>query len=65
MKVIAGSWLIASVYIDRTMAKSSTIFAMFGSNSDTHAPVFPCCANLNFDGAIGNRLCPDVIVVRR
>ena len=65
MKVIAGSWLIASVCIDRTIAKSSTIFAIFGSNSDTHAPFFPCCANLNFEGAIGNRLWPDVIVVNR
>ena len=28
-------------------------------------PDLPCCANLNFDGAIGKRLWPQVIVVSR
>ena len=36
--VIAGSWLIASVCIDLTKHRSSTIFAVCGSSSLTHAP---------------------------
>ena len=44
---------------------SSTIFAVCGSSSVTHMPLLPCCANLYFDGAIGNRAWPEVIVVSR
>src|SRR4051812_46219362 len=63
--VMAGTWLIASVCIDRTMAISSTIFAVCGSSSETHAPLLPYCWNLKTDGAMGNRVCPEVMVVRR
>ena len=65
MYVTAGSWLIASVWTVFTMARSSTIFAVHGSSSLTHAPLLPCCLNLYFDGAIGNRDCPLVMVVSR
>ena len=44
---------------------SSAMLAVWGSSSLTHIPLLPCCANLNRDGAIGNRVCPDVIVVSR
>ena len=44
---------------------SSTIFAVYGSSSLTHMPHWPCCSNLYFDGAIGNRAWPEVIVVSR
>ena len=37
--VIAGSWLIASVYIERTMQRSSTTLAVCGSSSLTQAPL--------------------------
>ena len=63
--VIAGSWLIASVCIDRMKHMSSTIRAVWGSSSQTHMPLLPCRANLYFDGAIGNRFWPEVIVVSR
>ena len=33
--------------------RSSAIFAVCGSNSLTHAPDLPCCANLNIDGTTG------------
>ena len=36
-----------------------------GSSSLTHMPHWPCWANLYFDGAIGNRAWPEVIVVSR
>src|SRR3954467_13038121 len=54
MKLIAGSWLIASVFIVRMKHMSSTIRAVYGSSSETHMPPDPCCRNLYFDGAIGN-----------
>ena len=41
MNVMAGSWLIASVYIDRMKQSSSTIPAVWGSSSLTHAPLWP------------------------
>src|SRR5215472_1909072 len=65
MYVMAGSWLMASVCIERTKHMSSTIFAVHGKSSLTHMPDLPCWANLYFDGAIGNRACPLVMVVRR
>ncbi len=65
MYVTAGSWLIASVQMLLTTARSSTIFAVHGSNSLTHRPHLPCRANLYFDGAMGKRVCPLVMVVRR
>ena len=63
--VQAGSWLIALVCTLRTIARSSTSLAVHGSSSLTHAPLFPCCAHLNSDGATGNRAWPLVIVVMR
>ena len=44
---------------------SSTILRVYGSSSQTHMPDLPCWPNLNFDGAIGNRLWPEVMVVSR
>ena len=44
---------------------SSAMLAVWGSNSLTHIPLLPCWENLNFDGAIGKRVCPEVIVVSR
>ncbi len=41
MKVIAGSWLIASVYIVLMTVMSSTIFAVCGRSSLTHVPACP------------------------
>ena len=64
-KVTAGSWLIASVCIDRTMQSSSTIFAVCGSRSLTQAPDRPCCAKSNCDPAIGNERWNAVIPVSR
>ena len=63
--VQAGSWLMALVWTERTMAMSSTSFAVHGSKSLTHAPLRPCCANLKIEGATGNLACPLVIVVMR
>ena len=64
-KVIAGSWLMASVCIDLTRQMSSTICAVCGSNSLSQAPQRPCWANLKIDGATGRLFCPEVIVVIR
>ena len=55
---MAGSWLIASVFMLRMKHMSSTILAVYGSSSLTHMPHLPCWANLNFDGAIGKRAWP-------
>ena len=63
--VIAGSWLIASVYIERTMHRSSTILAVCGNRSLTQAPHWPCCWNGKIDGTSGNVDWPEVIVVSR
>jgi len=65
MYEIAGSWLMASVCMLRMKHMSSTMFAVFGRSSDTHIPDLPWRANLYFEGAIGNRFCPEVIVVSR
>ena len=56
---------MASVCMDRTKHKSSTIFAVHGSSSETHMPFLPCCVNLYLEGAMGSRFCPLVIVVIR
>ena len=56
---------MASVCMLRMKHMSSTILAVYGSSSQTHMPHWPCWANLNFDGAIGNRFWPEVIVVSR
>ncbi len=65
MYVVAGSWLIASVFIDLMTAMSSTIFATLGINSLTHRPHWPCWANLNIGAAQGNDFWPDVMPVMR
>jgi hypothetical protein len=65
MYVIAGSWLIASVFMLRIKHMSSAILAFHGNSSLSHMPHSPCWANLNFDGAIGKRAWPLVIVVSR
>ena len=49
MNVIAGSWLIASVFIVLMTVMSSTIFAVCGSSSLTQVPDWPCCANSNIE----------------
>ena len=65
MKVMAGSWLMASVCMVRMKHMSSTIFAVHGSSSHTSMRHWPYFANLNFDGAMGKRAWPLVMVVRR
>ncbi len=64
-KVIAGSWLIASVCIERMMQMSSTMLAVCGKSSLSDAPLWPCRANLKIDGATGKLFWPEVIVVIR
>ncbi len=49
MKACAGSWLICSVCIDRTMHRSSAIPAMWGNRSEISWPDAPCLANLAID----------------
>ena len=44
---------------------SSTISAVCGRSSLSHAPLWPCCVNLKIDGATGKLFCPEVIVVIR
>ncbi len=56
---------MALVWTVFTRAISSTTLAVCGSSSLTHVPHWPCRANLNFDGATGNRDWPLVIVVIR
>jgi hypothetical protein len=65
--VIAGSWLIASVCIERTTHSSDATVPSCGRSSLNHSPSarFLCSANLNMDGATGNRVCPLVMPVRR
>ncbi len=53
-KVIAGSWLIASVNIDRTTHNWSMILAVCGSRSDTHVPLLPYWSNPNCEPASGS-----------
>src|SRR6266545_2478051 len=52
--VMAGSWLMASVCKLLMKHKSSTTFAVCGSNSLTHAPHRPCRAHLKIDPASGS-----------
>ena len=40
--VIAGSWLIASVCIERIKQMSSTILAVCGRARSATAPLWPC-----------------------
>ena len=52
--MIAGSWLMACVYIDLMKHKSSATPAVCGNSSLSHAADWPCCWNLNTDPASGN-----------
>ena len=65
MKVMPGSWLIASVCIDRMIAMSFAMLAVCGRSSENQAPFPPCWENSKTDGAIGKRDWPEVIVVSR
>ncbi len=51
--MIAGSWLIASVYSELTMQRSSTTREVQGNSSLTHVPACPCRAKRNSEPAIG------------
>ena len=63
--VIAGSWLMASVYIERTMQRSSTTLAVCGSRSLTQVPFAPWRLNPNRDPASGSDAwLPDMPVSR-
>ena len=64
-KVTAGSWLMASVFIDLMKHRSSTTLAVEGINSLTQAPDPPYWPNLKTDGATGRLSCVAVIPVRR
>ena len=64
MNVIAGSWLIASVFIVLMTVMSSTIFAVCGSSSLTHVPDWPCRANVNSELATGSNDWPIVWATR-
>jgi hypothetical protein len=65
--VIAGSWLIASVCIERTMHNSSATAPRCGSASLIQAPSPPLSWRVkwNDDGATGKRVWPDVMPVSR
>jgi hypothetical protein len=63
--MVAGSWLIASVWSDLTIASWSTIFAVQGKSSLTQAPLWPARWNLKRLGARGKLFWPEVMVVRR
>ena len=58
MNVIAGSWLIASVFSDLTMAMSSTIAAVCGNSSLTQVPALAVLRELEHRGGTGKRLLP-------
>ena len=63
--IVAGSWLMASVWSDFTSAMRSTMRAVCGKSSLTHMPLCPCCENLKRLGATGKPFCFEVIVVSR
>ena len=63
--VIAGSWLIASVCMERIMHQRSACRPMLGNSSLNHMPLSPCWRNENIDGATGKFFWPLVIVVSR
>ncbi len=63
--LMAGSWLMASVFMLRMKTMSSTVFLVQGKSSVTHMPHSPARSNLNFEGAMGKRAWPEVMVVSR
>ena len=64
MNVMAGSWLIASVFIVLMTVMSSTIFAVWGSSSLTQVPDWPCRLNSNCDLVTSSADCPIVCATR-
>ena len=48
--IVAGSWLIASVWSDLTTASWSTTFAVQGKSSLTQVPLCPCLRELEEAG---------------
>src|SRR5215216_6176170 len=65
MKVMAGSWLIASVYIDLTMQMSSAIFCMCGRRSLIQVPCWPQGRPDHIGATTGKWACPLVMPVMR
>ena len=65
MNVIAGSWLIASVWSVLITAIRSAIEAMWGSRLLTQVPLSPCCAKVTRGATTGNEVWCDVIEVTR
>src|SRR4029077_156843 len=49
MRICPGAWLNACVVIDFTIAMSSTTSARCGNASESSAPDFPYCENLNLE----------------
>ena len=64
-KVMAGSWLIASVWRERMMQSSSASFAVCGKSSLIQAPLSPCRVKLKMLGAVAKLLWADDILVFR
>ncbi len=62
---MAGSWLMASVYIERMKQTSSATCGRYFHSSLNHMPHLPWRANLYLEGAMGKRAWPEVMVVRR
>ena len=58
MKVVAGSWLIASVCSERIRQSSSATFAVCGRSSLRTVPHWPRAANLKTVGVDRKRLLP-------
>ena len=57
MAQMAGSWLMASVCMERMRHKSSATLLVHGSISVfIQRPLEPTWLKRNFDGAIGNRV---------
>ena len=65
MNVMAGSWLIASVYIDFTMQMSSAIVCMCGRRSLIQVPCWPQRRPGHIGATTGNLAWPEVMPVRR
>jgi hypothetical protein len=62
---MAGSWLIASVYIERMTQIRPRTWAVHGEQVFIQHAALAGSVNLYFDGAMGNRAWPEVMVVRR
>ncbi len=65
MKVMAGSWLIASVWTERTRQMSSRTPAVCGRRELSHVPARPACWNGNLGAMTGKLFCPEVMPVSR